>query len=211
VKYPKPFAFEKAIDSLADTGYAIIDGFLDPDQTRWLREEAIHRFTNDRFKRAGIGHQENYQVDREIRRDFIHWVSRGNLGPEGAFFFDKLDAFTQFVNRTCFLGICEAELHFAIYPPGAFYRRHLDAFNDDDARKLSFICYLNEQDWSAADGGQLRIFLPEENNGASMLDILPVGGRMVCFRSELLEHEVLPANRERISLTGWLRNRLQLF
>ncbi|MCB0627245.1 MAG: 2OG-Fe(II) oxygenase, partial [Saprospiraceae bacterium] len=37
-------------------------------------------------------------------------------------------------------------------------------------------------------------------------EILPVGGRLVLFRSELLEHEVLPARRERYSLTGWLRN-----
>ncbi|MDQ2656958.1 MAG: 2OG-Fe(II) oxygenase, partial [Bacteroidota bacterium] len=36
------------------------------------------------------------------------------------------------------------------------------------------------------------------------LDILPVLGRMVCFRSDQLEHEVLPATRPRLSLTGWL-------
>jgi SM-20-related protein len=36
------------------------------------------------------------------------------------------------------------------------------------------------------------------------VDILPLAGRLVCFRSDQIEHEVLPATRERLSLTGWL-------
>jgi len=31
---------------------------------------------------------------------------------------------------------------------------------------------------------------------------------MVCFRSDLLEHEVLPTKKERKSLTGWMRDQL---
>jgi len=29
----------------------------------------------------------------------------------------------------------------------------------------------------------------------------------VCFLSERFEHEVLPAKRERVALTGWFRRR----
>jgi len=81
---------------------------------------------------------------------------------------------------------------------GTFYKRHLDQFKKDDHRKLSVICYLNKN-WKASEGGQLRIYV----SGAE-LDILPVAGRFVCFRSDQLEHEVLPATRERWSLTGWI-------
>jgi SM-20-related protein len=39
------------------------------------------------------------------------------------------------------------------------------------------------------------------------MDVLPQGGRLLTFLSERFEHEVLPAHRERISLTGWFRRR----
>jgi SM-20-related protein len=38
-------------------------------------------------------------------------------------------------------------------------------------------------------------------------DVLPVAGTLVCFLSDRFEHEVLPATRERLSLTGWFRRR----
>ena len=85
-----------------------------------------------------------------------------------------------------------------IYPIGSFYKRHLDQFKKDDHRKLSVICYLNEN-WREDEGGQLRVYFPAETK-----DFFPTAGRLVCFRSDLLEHEVLPATRERLSLTGWL-------
>ena len=53
--------------------------------------------------------------------------------------------------------------------------------------------------WKEEHGGHLRIYLPD-----GPLDILPVAGRIVCFRSDQLEHEVLPATRARLSLTGWM-------
>jgi SM-20-related protein len=40
------------------------------------------------------------------------------------------------------------------------------------------------------------------------LDVLPQAGRLVCFRSEQIEHEVLPATRPRFSITGWILDQL---
>jgi SM-20-related protein len=85
-----------------------------------------------------------------------------------------------------------------IYPPGSYYKRHLDQFKKDDHRKLSVICYLNEN-WKEEEGGQLRIYLPDKD-----IDVLPIAGRLVCFRSDQLEHEVLRATRPRLSITGWI-------
>jgi SM-20-related protein len=85
-----------------------------------------------------------------------------------------------------------------IYPAGTYYKKHLDQFKKDDHRKLSVICYLNK-DWREEEGGQLRIYLEEGTQ-----EVLPVAGRLVCFRSDLLEHEVLPSTRSRLSLTGWV-------
>ena len=61
--------------------------------------------------------------------------------------------------------------------------------------------YLNES-WSAGDGGALRLHLP-----AGQQDVLPRAGTLVAFLSGRFEHEVLPARRERLSLTGWFTRR----
>src|SRR5690606_22858277 len=120
-------------------------------------------------------------------------------------YLNKLEALSHTLKEALFLSLKDYEVHMTIYPEGAFYKRHLDQFNRDDHRRLSAICYLNES-WEESDGGQLRLYLPE---GAR--DILPVAGRLVCFRSDQIEHEVLPANRPRLSLTGWLLDQLADF
>jgi hypothetical protein len=50
-------------------------------------------------------------------------------------------------------------------------------------------------------------FLPTELIAA--LEIWPEGGTLVAFLSDRFEHEVLPARRQRLSLTGWFRQRGQ--
>ncbi len=96
------------------------------------------------------------------------------------------------------------ELHYAVYPPGAGYQRHLDRFRDDDRRTLTVILYLNPPDWSEEDGGQL-LFWPNPDGAPHVIQ--PLGGALVTFLSERFWHEVTPARRERISLTGWFRRR----
>ncbi|HEY5930165.1 MAG TPA: 2OG-Fe(II) oxygenase, partial [Burkholderiales bacterium] len=65
--------------------------------------------------------------------------------------------------------------------------------------------YLN-QDWRDADGGELRLYLEREPL-TRHVDIRPDGGTLVLFLSEKFPHEVLPAKRERHSLTGWFKAR----
>jgi SM-20-related protein len=67
---------------------------------------------------------------------------------------------------------------------------------------LSCVLYLNRE-WGPEDRGQLRLYRP----GAAPLDIPPQGGTLVTFLSDRFEHEVVPARRERLSLTGWFRRR----
>jgi SM-20-related protein len=46
-----------------------------------------------------------------------------------------------------------------------------------------------------------------ENNLEKTITIAPLSGRLVCFESEKLDHEVTEAFAERYSVTGWLLNR----
>ena len=83
--------------------------------------------------------------------------------------------------------------------------RHLDtSLGRVSIRKLTCILYLSD----APEGGELRVFMsPKSTSFASLelphLDITPSFGRMVIFRSEEVEHEVLPTHHERVALTIW--------
>ncbi|QKZ11414.1 2OG-Fe(II) oxygenase [Spirosoma sp. KUDC1026] len=195
--------FEPIIDGILTTGYGIADDFLTVDEVNTLANRLRERRTAGTFKSAGIGNQ-NTVVERQIRGDEILWLDETDSTPEEAAFLKRIGQFVDYVNRTCYLGLRDYEFHYALYPPGTFYKRHLDQFRSDSRRKLSVICYLNP-DWQESDGGQLALYLPDEAGNEQTITIEPVGGRLVCFESGLLEHEVLPATRERLSVTGWLK------
>jgi SM-20-related protein len=116
-------------------------------------------------------------------------------------FLERLDTLRVALNRRLFLGLGEVEAHYAAYPPGGGYARHRDRFRDSDARVVSLVTYLNE-DWNADDGGALRLYFDEEGCDAGV-EVAPSRGS-VCFLSEL-EHEVLPARCERMSIAAWFR------
>jgi SM-20-related protein len=192
----------KLADQIAENGFAVIDDFLSNEEID--RILALQGFKNGllQFKKAGIGKNQDKQINEAIRGDYIQWIDPNNAEPPLLTYLGKLKQMIAFVNQSLFLSLKDCEVHQTIYPIGSFYKRHLDQFKKDDHRKLSVICYLNK-DWKEADGGQLRMFIGHESK-----DVLPVAGRLVCFRSDLLEHEVLPATRERLSLTGWLIDKI---
>lgn len=198
--------FSQLADDLSEKGYAILDHFLSDEEVQAiLNVMAGYREAGD-FKKAGIGQADNFQVDRSQRGDLIRWIEPEKAREPTQVYLDRMRELMHYINRTCFLSLKDFEFHFTVYPVGTFYKRHLDQFKHDDHRKLSVICYLNF-DWKPDDGGQLRMYLPMEN-GEDAVDVLPQAGRLVCFRSDLLEHEVLNTARERRSLTGWLRDQL---
>ncbi len=192
----------KLADQIAENGFAVIDDFLSNEEIDSVL--ALQGFKNGllQFKKAGIGKNQDKQINEAIRGDYIQWIDPNNAEPPLLTYLDRIKQVIAFVNQSLFLSLKDCEVHQTIYPIGSFYKRHLDQFKKDDHRKLSVICYLNK-DWKQADGGQLRMFIGHESK-----DILPVAGRLVCFRSDLLEHEVLPATRERLSLTGWLIDKM---
>ena len=106
------------------------------------------------------------------------------------------------LNRELFLGLFDYECHYAHYPKGAFYKKHVDAFKGESNRRLSTILYLNPQ-WQPQDGGELVIY--DVDGTTELATVLPVFGSMVIFLSEEFPHEVLTARRSRYSLTGWFR------
>lgn len=200
--------FESLIDGMLETGYGVVDSFLSPEEVVALRTRLQERQAAGLFREAGIGQMANrngqVSVEKAVRGDEILWLDADIATPEEVFFLERVNQFIGYVNRTCYLGLRDSELHYARYPTGTFYKRHLDRFRSDSRRRLSVICYLNDN-WQPTDGGELAIYVPETDGAEKTILIEPIGGRLVCFDSGLMEHEVLPATRDRLSITGWLR------
>ena len=102
-----------------------------------------------------------------------------------------------------FLGLFSYEAHYAVYEPGGFYARHLDAFKGARNRVVSTVFYLNEN-WVGEDGGELAVFSHDGAREPVAL-IAPELGTLAIFLSEDIPHEVRLARRERYSIAGWFR------
>jgi SM-20-related protein len=185
-------------DGLATDGYSVCDQFLSQSEVDAIINLPDFKEGLTNFKRAGIGKDQGLQINEAVRGDYIYWLDKNSARPETKIYLERLGEMVNFLNEALFLSLKDYEVHLTVYPVGSYYKRHLDQFKLDDHRKLSVICYLNN-DWLPEHGGQLRMYL----KGSSQ-DVLPVAGRLVCFRSDMIEHEVLPATRERLSLTGWI-------
>lgn len=189
------------VDDLAERGWSQQNVFLAEDLTLELAAECRRRGQEGALTPAGIGRGSGQAVREGVRGDRIQWLEAGESAACDRYL-ALMDELRLALNAGLYLGLADYESHFALYPPGTFYQRHLDRFRDDDRRAVSAVLYLN-QDWRPEQGGALRMHLDED----SPLDILPLGGRLVVFLSAELPHEVLPATHERLSLTGWFRRR----
>lgn len=192
---------DQLLDDLAEQGWAIATNALPADLTLELAQECRARANQGALQPAGVGRGSAHGVQEGVRGDHIQWLEPGQCAA-GDRYLAMLDDLRGQLNQALYLGLEDYEGHFALYPPGTFYQRHLDRFRDDDRRAVSAVFYLNS-DWLPEQGGALRLYLADGRE----LDVLPEAGTLVLFLSADLPHEVLPATRERLSLTGWLRRR----
>lgn len=194
--------YEKIISDIAKQQFSITDDFFSLEEVCLLRQSLFERQAEDGFKKAAIGNKLNETIIKSIRGDLILWMDEIKANKAETLFFNKINNLVAYLNKTCFLGILQKEFHYAIYPEGTFYKKHIDTFQNDDRRKLSFVCYLNEEGWLPQNGGELVLYLEEEE-----ITIYPLPGRVVVFESQVIEHEVKPVKTERLSITGWLKTR----
>ena len=189
------------VDDLATHGWSQQNIFLPQDLTRALAAECRKRAAEGELAPAAVGRGPSSEIREGIRGDHIQWIEPGQAEVCDSYL-ALMDSLREALNRGLFLGLEDFESHFAMYPPGAFYLKHVDRFRDDDRRMVSAVVYLNDA-WLPEQGGQLRMYLEE----GAQYDVVPIGGCLVVFLSEEVPHEVLPASRERLSLTGWFRRR----
>lgn len=193
------------VQKLAEQGWCALPGFLPDELVQRLAEDARALYESGHLQPAATGQGTQREVRAGLRDDAISWLDESAASPAQQVYLARMEELRLAANRELQLGLFDLEAHFARYPSGARYQKHLDTFQRDSRRTLSVICYLNEN-WQADEGGQLRIYLGG-NDETRHIDVLPEGGTLACFLSHRFPHEVLPATRERLSLTGWFRRR----
>ncbi|HEY9839804.1 MAG TPA: 2OG-Fe(II) oxygenase [Candidatus Obscuribacterales bacterium] len=191
---------EDIATKLGSSGLCIVPHFLSSALIQALLIDLKHVKKAGNFTRAGTGQGNTREVRNLIRRDEIFWLDEVMANLVQQQLWDKINALKQAFNRMLFLGLSEFEGHYASYPKGGFYKKHLDSFQADPSRVVSLIIYLN-QSWQAKDGGLLRVYA----NGRST-DIEPLAGTLVCFLSHELVHEVLLSHKTRLSFSGWFKS-----
>ena len=184
-------------DALRTGGACWIAGWPDAGLHEALRQDLQRLQAAGELSPAAVGRSDGRALRSDIRADATLWLDDPRCGDAARAFLARLDDIRALLNRSLFLGLAQCEAHYAAYPPGGGYARHRDRFRDSDARVVSWVSYLNT-DWGEKDGGALRLY-----PGEGSVDLPPTGGS-ACFLSEL-EHEVLPANRERLSIAAWFR------
>lgn len=184
--------------ALGSSDACLIHGFPDAEAGAALREDALRLHRDGALAEASVGRGAARSQRADIRGDSTLWLDDPRCGIAARQHLQALESLRVALNRALYLGLHSQEAHFALYPPGAGYARHADRFRDSDARVVSLVSYLNPA-WDASDGGQLRLYLADGH-----VEIAPNAGTTVCFLSEL-DHEVLPATRERLSIAAWLR------
>ncbi|HEY8353073.1 MAG TPA: 2OG-Fe(II) oxygenase [Sphingomonadales bacterium] len=186
--------------AISRDGWTFRDGALPAELTRDLAAELERLAAAERLKPAAVGRGERRRIRRDIRSDLIHWLSPERSAAE-AEFLAAMEELRAELNARLFLGLFELEAHFALYPEGSFYRRHLDSFRAGKNRILSVVYYLNPG-WRREDGGILRLW---DEKGEPCGEVLPEAGRLILFLSAAIPHEVMPTRRPRASIACWFR------
>src|SRR5262249_12898341 len=125
------------VDALAAQDWAVTQDFLPASAIESLVEEARRLLLAGRFSRAGVGRGAERQIRADVRSDQILWLDENELTPAGSRYWAEIEALRAELNRELFLGLVSFESHYAFYPPGAFYRKHVDRFSGSDERVIS--------------------------------------------------------------------------
>ena len=196
--------FEQCVQALQQHAWVVIENALPPALSAALSAQ-VRDMTQTDFAAAGIGRSAGYKLDERVRRDQISWIEGvTEVEREWLAWCSRLQLY---LNQRLFMGLFSFESHFAHYAPGAFYKKHMDAFKHNNTwlgagRLVSLVAYLNPV-WQCADGGELLIY--EDWSADPVAIVQPRHGTVVLFLSEEVPHEVAPALCDRYSIAGWFR------
>ena len=194
---------ERIVEAIATAGYYVGASIIDAALIIALRGRLQVLYAQQILRAAQVGRAGKLSSVTELRGDSIAWFDQDALDPVEARAMEQINSLRAALNEALYIGAMDTECHYARYPRGAFYKPHLDRFGSHDLRVVSLVFYLNAR-WRDHEGGELLI---NHQTGNLIERVLPRCGTMVAFLSAQFPHEVLPATRPRLALSGWMRRR----
>lgn len=191
----------RIVADLREKGWSVQPDYLGIALSDILKKRLKTLESENALTRAGIGRHSANRKAPDIRKDSTYWLDPSH--PDDRLYLDLMATLRLNLNQSLILGLFEYEAHYAVYPAGGFYKKHLDALKGGRNRIVSTVCYLNEN-WAAQDGGFLKLYDPHHKD-ICLHTVTPDEGSLVVFLSEDIPHEVAPANRTRRSIAGWFR------
>jgi len=191
--------FDLLINSYLENKVGIDAGFLSDALSKGLQKNILQLENDGLLQSAGIGNESIKDNQQKMRGDKIYWMDKEHDNVFEQEFLHQIEGFIDHLNNTCYTGINDYEFHYALYEQGSSYKKHKDQFKNDNNRKYSLINYLNEN-WEEENGGKLKLY---QENGVQ--EVSPNAQKAVFFKSDEMVHEVMVANRSRMSITGWLK------
>ncbi|BDA59554.1 MAG: 2OG-Fe(II) oxygenase [Shewanella sp.] len=185
-------------DALVDKGYIFLPELV-PAHISQVLLEKVQATEIHELKAASIGRGAEQQLNPDIRRDRIQWLDEQH--EPDSLYLDLMMQLKEGLNRRLFMGLFDYESHYAVYQPGAFYKKHVDALKGSQNRILTTVFFLNP-DWIPEHCGELVIFDEDDNE---IERIAPKMGHFVIFLSERFPHEVTKTLAKRNSIAGWFR------
>lgn len=193
------FNFTTFDEQITEKRFAVLDNVFSSHELVSLRNFLNSK--KDHFHKAKIGRNESKILNQEIRSDEIFWIENWQENDVLRDYNELLCEIMTYIKMTFFLPLKRFESHFACYPKGSFYKKHLDRHKDSPHRQITIVLYLN--DLEIADGGELVLYPDQDSQG---IKINPKEGRLAIFITDNMIHEVLPTAKERYSITTWMRD-----
>jgi len=191
------------IQKLVEQHYVYLPNFFEEEFTEVLEEHCTQLFQNGKMRPAKIGKKTQLKRIPQIRGDWIQWIDYESSPHYLKLYQNFLRELQDFLRIELRLALKRFESQFAVYPEGAFYKRHLDQHTQSPHRQISTVLYLNQGADPLASGGELVLY---DSFGKVIRTLPPLRGSFICFLSSQLPHEVLKSNFERKTLTSWLRD-----
>jgi SM-20-related protein len=193
--------FDQLIDDLVKQGWNVTPNFFTAELSAALHDELLQHAAAGELRAARIGKGAQQTLRSDIRSDATLWLD-GATQPQRDYL-ELMEVLRQRLNRELFLGLNDLEAHFALYPPGSGYSKHLDSFRNNNLRRITVVSYMNKG-WRGEDGGELLLF----NDSDEVFErVAPEAGTLVCFVSAQIPHQVAITQRPRASIAGWFRVR----
>jgi SM-20-related protein len=191
------------VRELREKGYIILDDFLPLEEA-----EQAHKALRKNDKENAPRRKKYFKGgdDGQCSEHRLRWLYLKDSDIEAPVsnLLHKMNALREDLNANCEFGSERVEIQVAEYPgDGTGFVLHLDATEEMKKRRMTCIYYSNP-DWEEAHGGQLKVYLPGEQEEEVCHRIVePVFNRVILFYSTWLPHEVLPCHHHRMAITMW--------